>query len=441
MVTLPQITGALRRSRTSTVARNVVSNYATVVWMSGLSFAFVPIYVRNLGPVEWGVVAACVTLQGFLALLDVGLGQIMPRSFARVAGNAREEAALFRAYSRIYTVLALSGFVAGELCAGPAAQYWFRSPGIDSGHLRMALHLIPVQFLFQFANNAHLGLWYGLQLQRKANLRTCVFGTARQLAALSSVLLYSRTAFVYLVPFVLVSGIEWASNRHALLASYRGTDDGGQSADVRAILRDTGPFAVAVIAGLLLSQADRFVLSATQDLTQYGYYVIVANVGLAFTSLHTPLMRAYFPRIARDDALGHQGRATSFGMLFWAVLLLCVLPLLIVIIYAPALLFLWLRNPAIARAGTLPFRLILASVAVNSIYNVIYQRLLSRDAGRTVIAINVAGLVAVSITALVVGHRIGIALGGLMWLVGSVTQLALGLLWLRYRARAALKVA
>ena len=121
MVTLPQITGALRRSRTSTVARNVVSNYATVVWMSGLSFAFVPIYVRNLGPAEWGVVAACVTLQGFLALLDVGLGQIMPRSFARVAGNAREEAALFRAYSRIYTVLALSGFVAGELCAGAPA--------------------------------------------------------------------------------------------------------------------------------------------------------------------------------------------------------------------------------------------------------------------------------------------------------------------------------
>ena len=440
MSPLPSMASLIHRSRTSTVARNILSNYATVIWMSGLSLITVPIYLRNLGAAEWGVVAACITIQNALNMLDIGFGQIMPRSFARAAGNPREELALFHSYSRLYLLLAFLGFLLGEVGAAPAAKYWFHSPGIASDHLRTALFLIPVQFFFQFANNANMGLWNGLQHQRKANLRACTFATARHLTGLSCVLLFSRTAVAYLIPFVLITAMEWGFNRRAALAGYRGIASGETlSGDIRTILRESWTFTVAIIAGILVAQSDRFVLSATQDLTQYGYYIIVANLGLAFMALQGPLFRAFLPRIAREDLHGSGGRATSFRTLFWAVLVVCVLPAVLVIVVAPILLSLWLKNPEIVKAGTLPFRLIVAAVALNSIYNVIYQRLLSLGTGHTVIAINVIGLVAVGLTVLVVGPGIGITLGGVMWLVGCSNQLLLGLLWLRFHRRSALK--
>jgi O-antigen/teichoic acid export membrane protein len=428
----------VRRTRASTVARNVASNYAAVVWMGALSLAVIPIYVRTLGAAEWGVVAACMTLQGFLIFLDVGFGQIMPRSFARVAGDRAREADLFRAYSRIYGVLAAAGFVAGQLAATPAARHWFQAPGVDQGRLELALHLIPFQFVFQFANNAHVGLWNGLQLQHRANLRACVFASLRHAGALAAVFLYSRTAFGYLVPFVLGTFVEWLLNRRAIRAAYAGvTGPVGQPANVRDLVREAGGFAVAVILGLLLSQSDRFVLSATQDLRQFGYYVIVANVGLAFMNLQGPLLRAFLPKIVREDAAGRAAGGHAVRLLFWSVFALSVLPTALVIVAAPSLLTLWIRNPEIVEVGTLPLRLILAAVAVNALYNVIYVRLLSRGESRVVIAINVAGLLAVATTVLLAGTGGGIAMGGVIWVVGAVTQLTLGLVWLARQRRTA----
>ena len=95
----------------------------------------------------------------------------------------------------------------------------------------------------------------------------------------------------------------------------------------------------------------------------------------------------------------------------------------------PWLLNAWTGDSQIAAEGSLPLRLILGAVAVNAMYQLIYQRILSRGHWRLVVLINLAMLAVVTPVALVAAPTYGIAAGGMAWAAGALVQLGRGLIW------------
>jgi O-antigen/teichoic acid export membrane protein len=412
-----------------------VSNYGAVLWLGLLSLLTIPIYLRLLGSAEWGAVAACMTVQAALSFLDAGLGQIMPRSIARAEGARSLQARLFETFSVAYLSLGVFGFLLGQLGVGWASRSWFQSTTIRPENLEFLLRLSLLQFVFSLANSANTGFWNGMQLQRRGNLRACAFAVVRHAAALLSVYCFSRTAGAYLVPVVAVAGIEWLSNRAAIRISFMDIAEKEKAvawANLVEVLKDGSSFFAAIVIGMALSQLDRFILSSTVGLTEYGYYVIVSNLGLAFMGLQTPILKAYFPSIARAESTPGVGRTASLRPLYLAVTLLCVVPAATTALFAPNILSMWLRKPEVASAGTEPLRLILAAVAINAIYNVIYQRILAASAGRVAIGINVVSVLAAAAVIGLMGRSAGIALGGYIWMAIAVSQVILGIAWLRW---------
>lgn len=425
---LMRIRPLLRRVFASQLGQNILTNYLTVVWMGGLSIVLIPLYLKRLGPNQWGVVAICMAIQGFLGLLDAGLGQIMPRDIARVAGDRIAEARVFRVFSRAYVSLGLVGLVLGQASVPWLIEHWFnQGQGVGDG-AGLALRLVLVQFLFQFANNAHMGYWNGLQAQKLANLRQCLFGTAKHTGALALVYMWRADAIAYLLPFALISALEWWTNRHTVCGRLGNLANGKTSvADFKVLARETGVLALGVLIGMLVSQIDRIVLSRSVDSASFGRYVIVANLGLAFMQLQYPLMRAFFPRIVRVDASGSH----VFQWQQWlGVLALCVLPCGLVALLAPWLLQVWIGSPQMVAEGSAPLRLILGAVAINAVYHLIYQRILARGQGRLVVLINLVALVFVTPLAMLAAWEYGIIAGGLAWLLGAVIQLGFGAVWL-----------
>jgi O-antigen/teichoic acid export membrane protein len=425
---LPVNAAIIRRAYSSQLFQNIVSNYAAVVWMGLLTLGLIPVYLRLLGPEQWGIVAICMAIQGFMGLLDAGLGQVMPREVALARGDAVRQAHVFRLFARSYLGMACLGFVAGQLLVPFLIAHWFNSGrGLDGG-AEWVLRLLITQFFFQFANNAHAGYWNGLQAQRKANFRQCLFGTAKHMAALASVSLWLPEAQAYVLPFVLISALEWWANRQTVIK------DVGSSPstpirwhDFQDLGRNAGVLAVGVLAGMVVSQLDRIVLSRTLDASSYGAYVIVANLGMAFLQLQYPLMRAFFPRVVLANA---EGAATKSMLLAGAVLALCVLPCLAVAWAAPWILQTWLSNPDIASAGAAPLRLILGAVAVNALYHLIYQRMVAKGENRAVMRINATVLVLTAPLLIYIAPLYGALAGGIAWLLASMLQLALGGYWL-----------
>jgi O-antigen/teichoic acid export membrane protein len=364
-----------------------------------------------------------MALQGVLGLLDVGFSQIMPRDFARVAGDAEAEARTYAAYARIYAALAVTGFAVAQFAAGPAARHWFHVSADTVGRLELALRLVAVQFLFQFAGNVNTGYWNGLERQVRANVRQAAFSTVRYLGALAVVYWLWRNVFGYLAVFVAVSFSEWAWNRHSIRTELRQKGAALRAptgSQIVAIGREAGGFTVGILVGVLVSQMDRIVLSATQDLTRYGYYVIGANVALMLLSLQIPVTRAYLPRMVRNGSEG--------SLLLW-LLVVGVIPTALFGVFAREILSAWLRNPEIVRAIAVPFQLLLVGVILNLAYQLVYLRLFVAGSSRAVLGINLVCLLATGTAAALLGTGTGLALGGILWIVNGTVQVTLGWTW------------
>lgn len=426
----------LRRILSSQLGQNILTNYLAVAWMGALTLGLIPVYLARLGPEEWGVVALCIAIQGFFGLLDSGLGQIMPRDVARVAGDRAREAQIFRLFTRAYAILGFVGFVLGQLAVPWLIAHWFNGGNGLSANAGPALRLVLVQFLFQFANNASLGFWNGVQAQTTANWRQCLFATGKHALALIAISTWRAEATSYLLAFAFVSFLEWWANRRAVLRSLGRVERSVPvaSRDLRQLAEDAGVFAAGVLIGMLVTQVDRIVLSRSVDVASFGRYVIVANLGVAFTQLQYPLVRAYFPRIVQES---ERGAGAGTRHLLWGVGAMCVLPCALVALLAPWILDLWIGDPETVRVGVSPLRLILLSVASNALYQLVYQQILVRGQGRFLLITNLTALLVVTPTVVWAAPRLGIVAGGLAWVLLGVVQWIFGVWWLRRSRRRA----
>ena len=424
----------IKKLFTTRLGQNVLTNYLAMAWLGVLSLALIPVYVNRLGPGQWGVVAICITVQGFLGLLDAGLGQIMQRDIARVEGDRARETKTFRVFSRLYLGLGIAGFLIGQMAAGWFAHFWVQAEGINTAEIESASRLVLIQFLFQFSNNAHIGYWNGLQHQKTANIRQCGFQTAKHAAAVALVLFWRPDAFAYLIPFAAISAIEWSVNRYSIRAGLAVAGDQVKTtgADLYAVARRGAVLGTGVLIGMLVSQMDRIILSRTVALADYGTYVIVANLGLAFLQLQYPLVRALFPRIMQDETATPKRDSSKTMML--GMLVLCVIPCVVLAGFAPAILQLWIGNPGVVEQGAMPLRLIMLAVAMNAVYQVVYLRILALNVHRFVLFLNAFILLPYVLVVPRLAIEFGIVAGGIGWIFYTFAQLLAGLFFLKWYA-------
>nr|WP_255348137.1 oligosaccharide flippase family protein [Herbaspirillum sp. YR522] len=401
-------------------------NYGGVIWRAALSILLIPFYVHHLAPHEWGLVAICIAVQGFLTLLDAGLSQIIPRDIARASADKDGVARQFAIFSRAYFLLAAAAFCVGQLAVPWLATHWLKLTDGAPEESYASLRLAFLMFFFQFWNTVHIGYWNGMQEQHLANIRQVVFATAKHGAAASLVLFWSPTAQAYLIGFTVLTAMEWVANRTTIRRHLSGSGAKATLADLMKLTHETGILSVGVLLGLLVSQIDRFILSSMVSVSDYGRYIAVANLGLAFFQFQGPLLAAFYPRLSVELPVGE---TRSLRHLSIGVALLNVLPCLIAALTAPFFLNLWIHDATIVAVGTLPLQLIFLAIAVNSVYQIFYQQILVHGQGAYVIWTNAANIILVGSFVLLATPHMGIVAGGWGWLLGASIQLLAGVLW------------
>lgn len=415
----------------SVSARNTASNFLALGWLSLLSVLTIPFYMRLLGVAEWGLVAACSSLQILSNFIDAGFSQIVPRWAAREAQQPvrlRQHIVMFQ---RLYIALGLAMFLVLQVFASYLAHQWFQVPNGRTDALELAIRIVSFQLLFQFVNNLYIGLWHGLQRQVLANVRACGFGTLKHAVALIALLVGAPQAWVYALAFACVAALEISINATSIgrtLGRVLPTAADHRIA-YRALLKEVSVLSSGILVGLLVSQFDRIVLSRSVDVASFGVYSVISTLGLAFLQLQTPVTRAYFPVIVRD--IQDHGSVTKAHMtkLLTGTLITCTAPALLAFTLAPQLLGLWLHNPSVVSIGTTPLRLLLLAVAFNSIYGCIYQVIVANGQSTRVLQFNLASLLSAASVVLFFGTGSGLVLGGIIWLSITLTQLTLGVIW------------
>ena len=421
---------ASRFDRLNTVAaRNAMSSFISLVWVNLLSMLVIPFYVRLLGPTSWGIIAACSSLQVMFSFIDLGFSQIVPRWVARESNDPASLPRYIQVFQKIYGGLALGGFLILQLGAGPLANRWFNVPHDQIAELQLCIRLIAFQLLFQFANNLYIGVWHGLQLQIQANLRTCVFGTLKHGAAVAVLVYVAPEPAYYACAFALVAFAElavswWATQRRGLLRAVP-----GRELSLRPFLKEATMLSAGILVGLSVSQLDRIVLSRTMSVDNFGVYVVVANLAMAFLALQTPLTRAYFPLLVQEAKQHGRVHPATLRRLLLGNTALCVLPALLVAVWAEQILRLWVHNEHFVELGVTPLRLLLLAMCFNALYNCFYQVIIAYGKAHIVIKINLVCLAVGVATAAAFFSHPSLWLGGLIWIVTTFTQLLLGSAW------------
>lgn len=404
---------------------NMVANYLGVAWVGVLNLALLPIYMKWLGPEQWGVVALCLAAQSVANVIDLGLSQVMPRDIARVNTDVPAQGRLFKAFSLAYIILGGFGMGVGILASPWLLNSWFNGGQGLGEHAQIAFVLASLTFLFQFANGANIAYWNGLQRQGLANIRTCSFATAKHALALAVIIGGGASAIGYLVPFALVSSLEFAVNRHGIKRSIDGFDRIQIGwVDLRKMVVEVRGLSFSILVGMVVSQMDRVYLSRTLSPAQFGAYAALLSLGLAFMQLQYPVMLAIFPGAVRDRAMA----GIRSGMLL--VLGVCVVPCALVAMAAGPILRSWMGASAIPDGGILVFQMLLLAVALNALYHVVYQYMIAAGDGRFLAFVNVISLALSTMILMVFSDRLGIVVGGLSWVGISFAQLLLGMIWL-----------
>lgn len=403
--------------------KNIATNYAYVFVMGVVTLVATPIYVHRLGASQWGLVAMCMTAQGLLLLLDAGLGQIMPREIARAA-KVRRAAQAYTVSLKLYGGIALVAFAVGQLLASVLAGTLVAGNAALRPELVTVLRLVLVQFLFQFPNNAAIGYWYGTEQQGTANLRQAGFAGCKHGVALVLVSVWQPSALAYMLPFAVISIVEFLANWWKISTTAQGPPiDGSRAPTVHRLLLSVGGFSAAVVLGMLTAQIDRLYLARTVSTELFGMYVVAANLALTLMHLQGPIQRAFLPRIVAEENLPMRMIWHMLGM----IALACLLPCVALAAFAEPLLRHWLHDAVIARVGAPVFQMIAIAVGLNGLYGGVYTLFIRDNLYGRLIVLNLFILASQLALLSVFTDRLSIAVGGAAWLLGSSLQVAFGL--------------
>ncbi|HEX6040596.1 oligosaccharide flippase family protein [Longimicrobium sp.] len=402
---------------------NAAANYGGNAWTSLLGVVLVPVYVRYVGVEAYGLIGVFSVVQALASLLDLGLSTTLSRELAHRSGRgegAESLRGLVRTLSVVYWGVAVL-LAAAMLGVAPLlAHGWVRAQGLGEGQVSRAFLLMGLAFALQWPASLYTGGLQGLQLHVRLNAVMAVVGTLRSLGALGVLAWVSPTLDAFLGWQIATAALQTLA-LGILLA--RALPPGGARARFnRAELLRVGRFAAGMsglsVLSLVLTSADKIVLSKLLDLRAFGYYTLAGTAVTALNRLVAPLFSAYFPRLAQLAGEGREGELAETYHHACGLMSVIVLPAAAVLALFPReVLWMWTGDAAIVRNAWVVLALLSAGTALNALMVLPYALQVAFGWTRLLIVSNVVAIVVLVPAVLLLGMRWGPAGAAAGWLL------------------------
>jgi len=430
----------LSRIAASKLLHNATSSMFALVWLNLLSFVAIPIYIRILGVSEWGIVAACVSLQIIANFVDAGFSQIVPRWVARETGNARLLQSYLIVFQRVFAALGLMVFSILQFGADYLAHHWFVTSAIEGESLEIAIRIFAFQLLFQLINGLYVGFWFGMGMQVGVNARTCFIGTFKHGSAVVALAFVQPEPWLYCLVFATAAAIELIINSLLLNRNLKSRITLQISANpiieklqVNLFLKQVMLLSIGIIIGLGASQLDRIFLSKTQSVEHFGIYTIVFTLASAILQIQSPWAKANFPSLVKNIQENYLPTRDQIKLIAFGIFLFGILPCVIIYLNAEIILRTWIADINVNQIGEPVLKLLMISMAINCVYSGIYQIIIAMGRDRVVLMVNIISTIAALTVVYLVNRDLGVILGAYIWLALTTAQLICGITWLGYQ--------
>ena len=366
----PRAAGAAAgRGRGAGGARHVITSGATQAWLLGLALVTTPFLVHGLGTEAYGVYALVLTLVGYFAFLDLGLGVATVRFVAQASARGELDAVerLVRTSAAVFLVLGL----AGGLAVAGLASALVGLLDVSVGMRETAVAAIVV---------AGLGLAVNMPLAVFGAVPTALqrIDLANAITVCSATLGLGGAVVLVASGLGLVAVLGWsfavtAASLVAFLVLARRLLPGVRFRPrvYRAELRELGRFGLVKFANQLSVQTvhhvDKLLVAALVSVSAVAFYAVPVAIAQRLTTLVGTVTVAFLPAATQLQAQRDGERFRELVFRAEKIVALALLPLAgLLVVFAEPILSLWLGTEFAERSAW-PLRLLVAGYALSAL--------------------------------------------------------------------------
>ncbi|MDC1287110.1 oligosaccharide flippase family protein [Gammaproteobacteria bacterium] len=375
----------------------MVANFLGQGWSAFIGLVFLPVYIRYLGMEAFGLIGLFAVMQTVLTLLDLGMTPTLNREMARfTAGDYSSQAIrnLLRSIEMICYVVAIIIAVSLWAMSGYLANNWLNAEQLPIDAVTQALTIMALVVGLRFCEGIYRGSLFGLQRQVWYNAANAILATIRYGGAVIVLTLVEPTieafflwqAFAsFLTISVLATKLHYVIPRAPLPSKFSITALAGVWKFTRGMIGIT-------FLAILLTQADKILLSRILTLENFGYYALSATVAGVIFMITTPIVLAIYPRmvelVAQKNELAlivvyHQGAQLVTALTGPLVILLCF--------YSTEVIFVWSGNIDLAHSAAPILSILVVGTFLNGLVHIPYRLQLAQGwTGLALIANSIA---------------------------------------------------
>lgn len=369
---------ALQSTQANPLKYAVAANLLGRVWAFLAVWIFVPFYLKFLGIEAYGLVGLFTTLQAVLLIADLGLSATLTRELARLTplpDSAARMRNTLRSFELIFALIALLAALLAISLAPPIAHYWIRAEQLPPAAVENAIRLMGLVIALQFPATLYYGGLFGLQRQVPANLLQITLSLVRGVGGVLILWLVSPTLPAFFLWYILVNGLQLLLTRQLIWRCLPGKALGARFD--RGIFRDTWRYASALagtaVAGVLLLQVDKIVLSKLLPLAAFGYYTLAWVVAQTPLTLSSSIHQAVLPRLTQLVSLQESDKLIAAYHCASQTAALIIAPIAVLLALFPKeLILVWTGNPVTAAAVYPLLRLLVIGSGLMAFANLPY---------------------------------------------------------------------
>jgi O-antigen/teichoic acid export membrane protein len=374
-----------KKFQVSVVVRNAIANYMGNVLTALIAFIFIPVYIRYLGIGSYGVIGFFASLQTFLAFLDLGIGMAMNREMSRFYHDPSQADYLRRLSHSLQVVYWALGIVIGIslfLLSPFLAANWFTGNEMPTSTLYAAFSILALTMAVRWPYSLYSSGIRGMQHQVILNVHDISWAIIKNAGSWLVLKYYAADLGAFLWYQCIITFLQTAGT-FAIIWYYMPRNKGSRNFIFdKQILKNISRYAAgmggAFLLGSIIMQLDKILVSKMVKPSEFGYYMVAANVAILVYNASLPMYMAIFPHFAK---LAHdkQEEQLKKDFHFYSKLLSTLMfPFSAVVFFAAEeALWLWTKDRELARTTAPILRIMIVGTTLNACITTVHTLLLA----------------------------------------------------------------
>lgn len=420
------------------IRRNILANLIGRAWGFCAVYLFVPFYLRFLGIEAYGLVGFYAALLGVLAFADMGFTATLNREMARLSGSThagRAQKELLRTIEIAYGAISVSLSLLIWFLAPAIAERWLRSVILTSDEMTVAIRLMGLAIAFQLPSGLYMGGLMGLQRQVRANSIQIAWSVFQGVGAVLVLWLASPTIIAFAAWQLLSNILYCVAARVSLWHALTPDPTQLRPRFEWEVFRNTWRYAAGMVGisviGIMLTQADKLVISRMLTLQTLGYYALAVAVASIPITLSNVIASAVFPRLTAHVAMEDRAGLTNVYRKSSDLIAVALIPTgLTLVAFGGEFVFAWTGSSATAQTVAPVAAFLVAGQLLQGITILPYYLGLAHGSVKLSLRLGIASIVVITPLLVYLIAKQGVVGAGVSWLILNICSLPINLYFL-----------